>query len=81
MEKEFKKGDKVRIEGKSQAYFELLKNKKTRSKWESRNWIGYVCGEWKHPDLSEDSPKCILVGVRPNDPNPDYLFFKDLKLF
>ena len=81
MEKEFKKGVKVIIKGKSQAYSELLKDEETRLKWESNNWIGYVCGEWKHHCASKDSPKCILVGVRPTDPDPDHLFSEDLKLF
>lgn len=76
----FQKGDRVKIEGKSQAYLELLRDEGTRQKWERNNWMGYVVGDWRHPDAPKDSPKCILVGTHPNDPNPDYLLPKDLML-
>lgn len=80
MEKEFKKGDMVKIKINSQAARELIKDKKTREKWEKRGWIGYVVGKWKHKLAPEDTPETILVGVNPIDPNPDYLFFQDLEL-
>lgn len=74
MEK-FKIGDRVKIEPRSQAAIEVVRDEKASEKWENANWIGFIVDVTKAP---AGNP-LIRVGVHPDDENGDYFFSGDLR--